>query len=354
MQSNSLFAKVLNSINPINKNLEAEIQEKIDNKTKPLGSLGVLEDIARKLCLIQKNLNPSVDKKGSMVFAADHGITEEGVSAFPKEVTQQMVFNFLNGGAAINSFCNNSSIDLKIIDMGVDCDFEDLRVSKKYKIAKGTENFAKTLAMTREQAILAIEKGMEAFFDFYEENPIDIVGLGEMGIGNTSSSSAVISAICNIDIASVVGRGTGIDDAGFNHKIEVLQKAMDLHKPDSNDGLDVLSKVGGYELAGMAGAALAAASKGVAIMFDGLISTAAALIAYRICPFIKDYAFSGHKSVEIGQKTALNLLELRPLLDLNMRLGEGTGAAIAMSIVDNAAAFMRNMASFDDAGVSNE
>ncbi|GEM_PF-7127 len=350
-----LCMSVIKSIVPITTDaLGAAAQGKIDNKTKPLGALGKLEDLAIKMSLIQNTLSPVIRKKALFVFAADHGITEEGVSAFPAEVTFQMVKNFLNGGAAINVLCRHHDIDIKIVDMGVNADFEDNPDFIDKKVRKGTRNFAIEDAMTEEEVIQALSGGMEAFFSIHNIHEIDIVGLGEMGIGNTTSASSIISTITGITPAEAVGRGTGIDDKGLVHKIEVIEKALNFHNPDPKNGYEILREIGGYEIAGIAGAVLGAASKGTAVVLDGVISTAAGLVAYVINPDVLGYLISGHKSVEISQKAALSYMGLDPVIDLNMRLGEGTGAALTIDIADAACKIMSEMASFDDAGISNK
>jgi len=330
-----------------------KVQEKIDNKTKPLGSLGTLEDLALKISCIQRTLHPKLERKAMFVFAADHGIAEEGVSAYPQEVTYQMVLNFLNGGAAINVLCKRNDIDMAIVDIGVKGDFESHPQLYTKKIAPGTANFAAGPAMTLQQAQSALQAGADVFKAENQKNKIDILGLGEMGIANTTSATAVISSITGVCPGQCTGCGTGIDSQGLRHKIEVLEKALAFHTSDSNDVFDVLCKVGGFEIAGMAGAALAAASAGCAVVLDGLISTAAGLIAYTLEPKVAHYFFAGHKSVEIGHVAALKHMGLDPVVDLNMRLGEGTGAAITIGLIEHACDIMNNMASFQDAGVSD-
>ncbi|MEA1968390.1 MAG: nicotinate-nucleotide--dimethylbenzimidazole phosphoribosyltransferase, partial [Thermodesulfobacteriota bacterium] len=318
---------VINSIVPVGDELRASAIHKMDNKTKPLGALGKLEDIGIQMSLIQKNLNPSIKRKALFVFAADHGITEEGVSAYPAEVTGQMVKNFLDGGAAINVLCRHHAIDIKIVDMGVNANFDDHRDLIKKKISRGTKNFAVQDAMTIEEAVMAVAGGMDVFFDSHGQETIDIVGLGEMGIGNTTSASAMISTITGITSAEATGRGTGVDNKGLEHKIAVIEKALAFHNLDPENGFEILQKIGGFEIAGIAGAVLAAASKRCAVVLDGVISTAAGLVASVINPDIKGYLISGHKSVETAQKAALSHMGIVPVIDFNMRLGEGTGAA---------------------------
>ncbi|MCP5077871.1 MAG: nicotinate-nucleotide--dimethylbenzimidazole phosphoribosyltransferase, partial [Psychromonas sp.] len=331
-----------------------EVQHAIDNKTKPLGSLGKLESLAVKCALIQNSLSPKIEKKWTMVFAADHGIAVEGVSAYPSEVTGQMVINFLNGGAAINTLCKATGAGLSIVDMGVNADFTDEASIINRKVRKGTSNFTVMPAMAEAEVILAIEGGISAFNELYDKNHVDIMAMGEMGIGNTCSASAITSVICGIPVSQVTGRGTGVDDVGLEHKQEVLRKALAFHNPKPNDALDILSKVGGFEIAGMAGAMIAGACKGIVIVLDGFISTAAALIAQLLCAASTDYFIAGHKSVEIGHIAALNKLGLEPILDLDMRLGEGTGATLTMDLASTAVKLLSGMASFDEAGISRK
>lgn len=345
---------IIDSIHPVDRSLEPAAQGKIDNKTKPLGALGTLEHLALQMSLIQDTLSPSIQRKGLFVFAGDHGITEEGVSAYPSEVTRQMVMNFLNGGAAINVLCRHHGIEMRIVDMGVNGTIDPHPDLVNKKVGMGTRNFATAPAMTMDEAWKAIRSGMEVVLDAHNESPFDILGVGEMGIGNTTSASAIISASCGISPAQAAGRGTGVDNKGLEHKIEVLEKSLDYHRPDPNDGIDLLSKVGGFEIGGIAGAVLAAASKRIAVVLDGVISTAAGLLAYRMAPDVKDYLISGHKSVEVAQKAALDAMGLIPVIDFGMRLGEGTGAALTIDTADAACKILCEMASFDEAKVSGK
>jgi nicotinate-nucleotide--dimethylbenzimidazole phosphoribosyltransferase len=347
------FQVIAERIQPVAQHLRPSIQQKIDNKTKPLGALGRLEALALQLGLIQNDLNPRSDGKFLFVFAADHGIAEEGVSAYPTEVTGQMVRNFLDGGAAINVLCRQHQIDIRIVDMGVCACFGAYPSLIKRKIRRGTRNFAVEPAMTTAEVRRAVESGMDVFLTEHAKCGIDMVGLGEMGIGNTTSASAIISVVTGISPAEATGRGTGIDDKGVERKADIIAKALRFHAPDPNNGYDILQKIGGFEIAGIVGAILAAASKRAAIVLDGVISTAAGLIAYLINPDIAGYLISGHKSTELAQKAALSYLKLEPVIDFQMRLGEGTGAALTMSVVETAARIMREMASFEAAGVSN-
>jgi nicotinate-nucleotide--dimethylbenzimidazole phosphoribosyltransferase len=346
------FQRTVDAVRAVSKDLLPAVRQKMDNKTKPLGALGRLEALAIQMCLIQRTRVPIVEGKSLLVFAADHGITEEGVSAYPAEVTGQMVANFLDGGAAINVLCRHHGIGLHIVDMGVNADIPPHPKLIDRKIRRGTRNFALQPAMSADEAIRAMEAGMRCFFDVHAAQPVQIVGLGEMGIGNTTSASAIISAATGISPEAATGSGTGVDDAGMRHKARVIRQALAYHRPDATDGLDILCKVGGLEIAGIAGAALAAASAGVAVVLDGVISTAAGLIAHRIQPRVGGYLISGHRSVEAAQAAALAQMGLTPVVDLEMRLGEGTGAALAIDIVAAACRIMNEMASFDDAGVS--
>jgi nicotinate-nucleotide--dimethylbenzimidazole phosphoribosyltransferase len=327
-------------------------RKKIDNKTKPLGALGRIEELAVRLSAMQESDMPRADRKLLLCFAADHGVTVEGVSAYPSAVTAQMALNFLAGGAAINVFCRHYGIEHHLVDVGVQGDLPDHPFLIKAKIRPGTGNFAVELAMTAEETQQAMRVGADIFSDFYQRHGCDVLGLGEIGIGNTTAAAAIISAVTGLPPAAVTGRGTGVDDQGLARKVEVVAKALALHRLGPKDGLAILSAVGGFEIAAMCGAMLAAAEKRCCVILDGVIATAAGLIAWRLCPRVVDYMVAGHQSVEIGQISALDKMGLKPLLALDMRLGEGTGAAIAISLVELAARMQREMASFADAGVS--
>ncbi len=345
------ISELIAGIKPISENFTSQAQKKVDLKTKPLGALGSIEKLAVQISAIQKNLKPAIACKRMFVFAGDHGVVEEGVSAFPAKVTVQMVENFLDGGAAINAFCRQYDIDLAIVDMGVNGDFSDHPLLIKRKIARGSRNFAVQRAMSPADALRAIETGAEIFLDKHAQQPCDLVGMGEMGIGNSSCAAAIICAASGLPAAKIAGRGTGVDDRGLERKREVLEKALALHQPSRTDALELLSMLGGYELGGICGAVLAAASTGCCVVLDGIISTAAGLLAYLLCPEIKGYLVAGHRSVETGQQTALAIMGLAPVIDLDMRLGEGTGAAITMNLVELSCRMMREMASFEEAGV---
>ncbi|NQT46943.1 MAG: nicotinate-nucleotide--dimethylbenzimidazole phosphoribosyltransferase [Candidatus Omnitrophica bacterium] len=338
-------------IEGLNQDLVKKAQKRLDNLTKPQGSLGRLEELASLIVGITKKENPSLQNKVIFTFAGDHGVTEEGVSAFPKEVTPQMVYNFLRGGAGINVLARYVGARVVVVDMGVASDLKphsDLIVKK---IGYGTKNIAKGPAMTKDEAARAIEAGMEVFDKEFERG-IDICGTGDMGIGNTTPSSAIASVFTGRSVKELTGRGTGIDDKAFQNKVRVIEQAIEVNKPDPNNAIDVLSKVGGFEIGGLAGVILAAASKNVPIVIDGFISGAAALIAYHLEPKVKDCLIAAHSSVEIGHKAVLDHIGLSPLLDLNMRLGEGTGAALGMGLAEASIRIMTEMATFESAGVS--
>lgn len=349
---NSTFlCNIIEKIQPVSDKIGDQAQKKVDLKTKPLGALGRIEELAVRLSVIQNSLSPSVDCKRMFVFAGDHGVVEEGVSAYPAKVTVQMVENFLDGGAAINAFCRQYGIELAVVDMGVDGDFEDHPLLMKRKVARGSQNFALQKAMTEAEATLSLERGAKVFLEKNSTKPCTLVGMGEMGIGNSSSAAAIICAASGLPVEDVVGRGTGIDDRGLERKRQVIEKALALHSPVKDDALGLLTAFGGYELGGICGAIMAAALEGCCVVLDGVISTAAGLLAYLLCPEVKEYLVAGHKSVEVGQRAALDIIGIQPVLDLDMRLGEGTGAAITMSLVELSCRMMREMASFEEAGV---
>lgn len=344
---------LIGRIAPVDDLFEPSARHKIDLKTKPLGALGQIEALAVQLSVIQQSLMPKIDTRRLFVFAGDHGVVDEGVSAFPAKVTVQMVENFLAGGAAINVFCRQYGIDLHVVDMGVNGTFSPHPLLIDQKVASGTANFAVQPAMTREQALVSLENGAKTFLNKHAQQPCQLVGLGEMGIGNTSSATAIICAATGLKTTQVAGRGTGVDDEGLKRKREVIDRALRLHRPEPDDGLELLMKLGGFELGGIAGAILAAAASKCCVVLDGIISTAAGLIAYLISPAVQGYLVAGHRSVEHGQQAALKQMGLSPVIDLNFRLGEGTGAAVTMNLVDLACRTMCEMASFEEAGVDS-
>jgi len=321
--------------------------------TKPPHSLGRLETIANRLAAIQQTVTPRIDGKRIYVVAADHGVTREGVSAYPREVTAQMVDNFLRGGAAINVLARNGGIDVKVVDAGVDADLSDRSGLLHRKIMRGTANFAVGPAMTREQAEHCVSSGIELALAAAREG-IDLIGIGEMGIGNTTAASAITATLTGAMPEIVTGRGTGVDDAHLALKAETIRKALQVNQPDKNDPIDVLAKVGGAEIGVMTGIVLGAAAERLTVVADGFISTSAAALAVGLCSHTRDYVFVGHRSSEPGHLALIEYIGEQPLLDLSMRLGEGTGAALAMHVIVAAARLLSEMATFGEAGVTDK
>jgi len=343
--------EVAGKISLLNEQLLKDAQQRLDNLTKPLGSLGRLEELAKQVVGITGNAKPQLKNKVIFTFAGDHGVTAEGVSAYPKEVTAQMVCNFLNEGAGINVLAKHAGARVIVADLGV-C--SDLKLNPKLvikKIGYGTKNMAIGPAMTKGEAEKAIEAGIDIFENEFK-NGIDIVGIGEMGIGNTTSASAITATFTGKPIADITGKGTGIDEKGLENKIRIIKKALEINKPDRSDAIDVLSKVGGFEIAGLCGVVLAAAARKIPVVIDGFISASAALLAYHIEPKVKDYLIASHRSVESGHRIILEHIGLKPILDLDLRLGEGTGAALAIPIIEASIKILTQMATFKSAHVS--
>ena len=333
--------------------LKQALEHKINFKTKPLGALGKLEKVALQIGLIQQTLTPVLNKPVIVVFAGDHGIVKEGVSAYPQEVTYQMVMNFLGGGAAINVFCKQNEIDINIVDAGVNYDFPNgLAGLSRFKIGYGTKSFLNEPAMNKEEVNRALQCGAKVVRDLHEQGS-NIIGFGEMGIGNTTSASALMSVYCQLLPEVCVGSGTGVDQAGRKRKISVIEKAIAKHGKIS-DPLDILATYGGFEIAQMCGAMIQAAELGMIILVDGFISSAAFLAAYSMRPEVREYAIFCHQSEEQGHKRLLEYLEVSPLLNLDMRLGEGTGVAVGYPLIKAAVSFLNEMASFESAGVANK
>jgi len=339
--------------------LQEQLQQAINNKTKPLGALGVLETIALQTGMIQGTLRPVIRHPYIVVFAGDHGIAATGlVNPYPQAVTAQMVLNFLHGGAAINVFTRQHNIELIVVDAGVNHDFTQLPDHPHFihaKIAQGTHNYLEGLAMSREQANAAIAKGKEIVHQLATKG-CNCIGFGEMGIGNTSSASLIMNALTGLSIEACTGRGTGASDEQLQTKIRTLETVAQKHhlKNYDKDAISLLSKVGGFEIAMMAGAYLQAAEEKMVILVDGFIATAALLIAKELNPVVLDHCIFAHHSGEHGHEKMLQHLEARPLLQLGMRLGEGTGAALAIPLVQSAVNFLCEMASFESAGVEKK
>jgi len=348
----SLLFNTIAQIKPVDQSLAPAIQHKLDNLTKPQGSLGRLEELALQYALIKQTLEPKLEHKLVMVVAADHGVADEGVSAFPKEVTAQMVRNFLQNGAGINVLARHTGTRVVVVDIGV---AEEINTShpalRNCKVALGTKNMVQGPAMTKAQAVSAIETGIR-LVEKESGQGLDILATGEMGIANTTASSAITTVMTGRSIREVTGRGTGIDDTGWQRKASVIKKAIRVNRPRAEDTLDVLSKVGGLEIACLAGVILGGAAHNIPVVVDGFISGAAALIAYGLCPAAKDYMIASHCSVEIGHRVILKYLGLNPLMDLSLRLGEGTGAVLGINLVEAGVKIMTQMASFESAKVS--
>lgn len=338
------------SIPAIDKKVGRDAQTYIHSLTKPVGSLGRLEDLAVSLASMTKERFPTVFPPGVLIFAADHGIVSEGVSAYPQEVTGQMVRNFLNGGAAINVFSKQIGAKLTIVDIGIAADINSQTLISR-KVRYGTANFLLEDAMIREEAEQAIDAGYQTANEMIN-NGIKCLIPGEMGIGNTTASSAVVAAVSGEEVDTLVGTGTGIEKEKLQIKKDVIEKALALRKPNGDDPVDVLSKVGGLEIAGMAGAMLAASSRSIPILVDGFIASTAALIAKMICSGSADYMILGHRSAEPGHMKVIKLLGKEPILDLGMRLGEGSGAAIAFPVLQSASLMINEMATFEAAQIS--
>jgi nicotinate-nucleotide--dimethylbenzimidazole phosphoribosyltransferase len=336
---------------PLDQAAQAEARRRQDQLTKPPGSLGRLERLAIQVAGITGEARPHLTHKLVIVVAGDHGVTAEGVSAYPSEVTGQMVRNFARGGAAINVLARRAGAHVVVVDVGVAETLPAELPIVHRKVAPGTANMALGPAMTRAQVLQAIAVGLDVV-DAEAARGLDVICLGEMGIGNTTAASAIVVTLTDSPIADVTGRGTGIDDAAWQHKVEVIDHALRVNRPERHDALDVLAKVGGLEIAALVGVILGSAARRVPVIVDGFITTAAALVAAELCPAARSYLIAAHRSVERGHATALEHLELEPLLMLDMRLGEGTGAALALPIVDAALALLDEMATFDDAGIS--
>ncbi|HKD76154.1 MAG TPA: nicotinate-nucleotide--dimethylbenzimidazole phosphoribosyltransferase [Ktedonobacterales bacterium] len=345
------FDAVVAAITPLDGDAQEQARQRQQELTKPAGSLGMLETLAVQLAGITGNPLPSVERRAVIVMAGDHGVAAEGVSAFPSAVTPQMVLNFLGGGAAINALARQVEARVVVVDVGVAAELQHPDLISR-KVALGAANMAQGPALTRDQALAAIQVGIDVLDEQFAQG-LDLVATGDMGIGNTTAASAITAALTGTPVSAVTGYGTGIDETQREHKVAVIERALAINAPDAADPLDVLAKVGGLEIAGLTGVILGAASHRVPVVIDGFISGAAALVAARLCPQARYYMIAGHRSVERGHQIILQELGLTPLIDLQLRLGEGTGAALAMGIVAAAARAHREMATFAEAAVSN-
>lgn len=346
-----LVDQTLAAITPLDQEAMNAARARQDSLTKPPGSLGRLEDLSILLAGIFGEPVPRIRRKSVILAAGDHGVVAEGVSAYPQEVTPQMVYNFLRGGAAINVLARHAGAEILVLDAGVAADLEPHPLLRAVKIGRGTANMAASPAMTREQAVQCLETGIDAAKEQIAEGA-DLIACGDMGIGNTTPSSAITAVITGNDPEVTTGRGTGLDEPGLAHKIDVVRRAIRVNQPNPKDGLDVLTKVGGFEIGVLAGAMLGTAANRRPVMVDGFISGAAALIAWTVSPAARRYFIASHQSAEPGHRVGLGAMGLMPLLDLNLRLGEGTGAALAMHIIEAAARCLAEMSTFAEAGVS--
>jgi len=345
--------RILAEIKSLDQKAMAEAQKRQDNLTKPQGSLGQLESLSVQIAGIKGNPRPRITHKVIFTLAGDHGVTTEGVSAYPSEVTPQMVYNFLQGGAAINVLARYVGARVVIADLGVASTLKRHPDLRDRKVAMGTQNMAEGPAMSKEEAIRSIEGGMGLVEEELSKG-MDILGTGDMGIGNTTASSAITAALTGADVEAVTGRGTGVDDKGWEKKVKVIRKALERNRPNPKDAIDVLTKVGGFEIGGIAGVILAGARYRIPVVIDGFISGAAALIAASLSPQVKPFLIASHQSVEEGHRILLDHLGLKPLLNLGLRLGEGTGAALGISLVEASLKILDEMTTFSEAGVSEK
>jgi len=347
------LAQLTSQITPLDPQWTARAQERLDSLTKPPGSLGKLEELAARYVAIREEFFPRLEIKRVVVFAGDHGVVAEGVSAFPQEVTFQMVANFVRGGAAINILARQAGARVEVVDIGVNHDFEPGLNLIARKVAYGTRNLAQEPAMSREEALRAVWVGVERAQEAVEDG-VDVLAAGDMGIGNTTPAAALAAVFTGRPVGAVTGRGTGIDSSRLTHKVAVINRALALNRPTADDPIGALAAVGGLEIAGIAGLTLGAAAARRPLVLDGFIATAGALVAARLAPAAVDYLIAAHRSVEPGHQIMLDHLGLKPLVNLNMRLGEGTGAALGMNLLEAGWRVYREMATFEEAGVANK
>jgi len=347
------LTQIIAQIEPVDQAWLARAQERLDSLTKPPGSLGRLEELAARYVAIRRDPMPTLENRWVVVFAADHGVVAEGVSAYPQDVTYQMVYNFLRGGAGINVLARQARARVEVVDIGVKHDFAEVPELISRKVAYGTRNMAREPALTREEALEAVLVGVERA-EAATAAGVDVIAAGDMGIGNTTPAAALASIFTGRPVSVVTGRGTGIDDKAWQHKIAVINRAISLHQPDPKDPLGALAAVGGLEIAGIAGLIIGCAAARRPLMLDGFIATAGALVARALAPAVKDYLISAHRSAEPGHQTVLEFLGLKPLLNFNMRLGEGTGAALGILLLEAGVRVYREMATFGEAGVTEK
>jgi nicotinate-nucleotide--dimethylbenzimidazole phosphoribosyltransferase len=349
----SLLTETIAQISPLDAAAMTSARARQDMLTKPQGALGRLEAISIQVAGITGQPRPRLHKAAVVVMAADHGVAHQGVSAYPAEVTPQMVLNFLAGGAAINVLARHIGAQVVVVDMGVAAELPSHPDLLSRKVALGTADLSTVPAMSRAQALEAVEAGITVVTTLIDSG-VDIVATGDMGIGNTTPSSAIVATLTGRPVAEVTGRGTGVDDAGLKRKIALIEAALALHRPNKGDGLDVLAKVGGFEIGGLAGVMIGAAARHVPVVVDGFISGAAALLACALAPAAQPYLIAAHRSVERGHQAVFAQLDMEPLVDLGMRLGEGTGAALGISLIQAACKILDEMATFGEAGVADK
>ena len=347
------LSQIISQIEPVDPAWLARAQERLDSLTKPPGSLGRLEELAARYVAIRRDPMPELQTKWVVVFAADHGVVAEGVSAYPQDVTYQMVYNFLRGGAGINVLARQARARVEVVDIGVNHDFAEVQDLIAAKVAYGSRNMAQEPAMSRDEALKALLVGVERA-EAATAAGVDVMAAGDMGIGNTTPASALASVFTGRLVSAVTGRGTGIEDKVWQHKVAVINRALSLHRPDPADPLGALAAVGGLEIAGIAGLILGCAAARRPLLLDGFIAAAGALVAVAMAPAATDYLIAAHRSVEPGHQTVLDYLGLKPLLNLNMRLGEGTGAALGILLLEAGLRIYREMATFAEAGVSEK
>ncbi len=347
----AIIEQTLAHIRPVSSEWRMKAQERLDSLTKPKGSLGRLEELAARVVAVREEERPSLEKREVFVFVGDHGVVSDGVSAYPQEVTALMVNNFLSGGAAINVLARSVGAEVSVIDVGMKERLAGAEGLIDRNVRRGTGNIAVERAMELTEARSALEAGIEMASRAHAEG-MAMVATGEMGIGNTTPSAALLSVLLPADIKAVTGKGTGLDDEGVRHKIQVIEKAVSVNKPASNDPLGALAALGGLEIAGICGLCLGGAAHRMLVVVDGFISTAGALVAMRLNPAVTDYLFFAHQSPESGHRVFFEKEGIRPILDLGMRLGEGTGAALAMQVIDNSLKIYNEMATFEDVGIT--
>jgi nicotinate-nucleotide--dimethylbenzimidazole phosphoribosyltransferase len=347
------LSQIISQIEPLDPAWLGRAQQRLDSLTKPRGSLGRLEELAALYVAIRRELLPPLDNKRVVVFAADHGVVAEGVSAYPQEVTHQMVLNFLGGGAGINALARHAGAKVVVVDIGVNHDFGHVPELMVRKVAYGSRNMAQEPALTREEALQALLVGVEMAEEATAAG-VDALAAGDMGIGNTTPAAALASVFTGRPVAAVTGRGTGIEEEVWRHKVAVINRALALHQPSPEDPVGALAAVGGLEIAGIAGLILGTAAARRPLLLDGFIATAGALVAAALAPAATDYLIAAHRSVEPGHQLMLDSLGLKPLLNLNMRLGEGTGAALGLTLLEAGVKIYREMATFGEAGVADK